>query len=186
MSRAPDILAALAETLDPPQVLKRFGLSPGDLKELLRQAALCLKAREEPWSLYVDGACRGNPGPAGAGAVLLDPEGRIQAQESRSLGLATNNIAEYQGLLLGLAAARARGVRRLAIFSDSQLMVEQLNGRYRVKTPHLLPLWQEARKQLQYFEVYAISHVDRALNREADRLARQAVDQGAPPGYNNT
>ncbi|MBM4283906.1 MAG: ribonuclease HI family protein [Deltaproteobacteria bacterium] len=181
-----EIFAALAEEPDLVQVRERFGLTDEDLQELFGRARDIFEATAPSWTLYVDGACRDNPGPAGAGAVLLDPEGRVRAQESRFLGRATNNIAEYQGLLLGLAAARALGVNRLDIYSDSELMVRQLHGVYQVKSRNLLPLWQEARKQLQSLEVYAIRHVDRSFNQEADRLARRAIDQALRRGYNKT
>jgi ribonuclease HI len=91
------------------------------------------------WSLYVDGACRGNPGPAGAGAVLYGPKGDKRAEDSRYLGEATNNVAEYQALLLGLELALKHGAKNLSIVSDSELMVRQLNGSYQVKKPHLFP-----------------------------------------------
>lgn len=128
------------------------------------------------WRLFCDGAARGNPGPAGAGALLYDPRGALQAQLSRYLGETTNNVAEYQALILGLQLAQARGAARVQVFADSQLVVEQLTGSYRVKSPHLLPLWRQAKKELQNFEAYAISHLGRAGNQEADRLARQAID----------
>jgi ribonuclease HI len=186
VSRPAEIFAALAETLDPLQVMERFGLSREELQKLLRQAASAWQALDGDWLLYVDGASRGNPGPAGAGAVLYDPRGQVQKRGSRSLGRATNNVAEYQGLLLGLALAREKGVRRLRILADSELMVHQLNGRYRVRHPGLLPLWQAAVKALEEFDAWTIAHVVRTLNSEADRLARQAIDQARPGSYNNT
>ncbi|MEW6660526.1 MAG: ribonuclease HI family protein [Thermodesulfobacteriota bacterium] len=129
------------------------------------------------WRLYCDGASRGNPGPAGAGAILYDPGGALKGQLSRYLGETTNNVAEYQALILGLQLAREQGAHRVQVLADSQLVVEQLTGSYRVKSPHLLPLWQQAKKELQNFEAYAISHLGRAGNQEADRLARQAIDR---------
>ena len=125
----------------------------------------------------MDGGSRGNPGPAGAGAVLFDPAGEKKGEVSRYLGETTNNVAEYQALLLGLKMALDLGVKNLEIFADSQLVVQQLKGAYQVKTPHLLPLWREARQTLQKFEACAISHFDRSCNHEADRLARQAIDR---------
>ena len=186
MRRPAEIFEALAETLDPVQVMQRFGLSREELQELLRQAASTWQAFEGDWLLYVDGASRGNPGPAGAGAVLYDPLGQVQKRGSRFLGRATNNVAEYQGLLLGLALAREKGARRLQILADSELMVHQLNGRYRVRNPGLLPLWQAATKALEEFDAWSISHVDRSLNAEADRLASQAIDQARQGSYNDT
>lgn len=182
MSRPPvdraQVLAALAQDLDLPGVMRRFGLSREEMAHLLQEAASVLRLKAPgAWSLYVDGACRGNPGPGGAGAVLFDPGGERQAAESRYLGETTNNVAEYQALLLGLELAQNLGVRNLQVFADSLLVVQQLKGAYRVKTPHLLPLWREAYQALQKFDNYAISHLDRSLNHEADRLARQAIDR---------
>jgi ribonuclease HI len=129
------------------------------------------------WLLYCDGASRGNPGLAGAGVVLLDPDGEVRVQEQAYLGQATNNVAEYQALLLGLQQARKLGIRRLRVHSDSELLVRQINGIYRVRQPHLLPLWREARQELERFESCEIIHVPRELNRQADRLANQGIDQ---------
>ena len=132
------------------------------------------------WRLYCDGASRGNPGPSGAGAIIYDPRGQVQTQVSLYLGETTNNVAEYQALILGLNEAARLGVRRLQIFADSQLLVRQLNGQYRVKAPHLLPFWRAAKDALQKFESYTLSHVPRAENRQADELANQAIDQKEP------
>ncbi|OGP69918.1 MAG: hypothetical protein A2Z73_03420 [Deltaproteobacteria bacterium RBG_13_60_28] len=134
------------------------------------------------WRLYCDGASRGNPGPAGAGALLYDPGGTLKAQLSRYLGETTNNVAEYQALILGLQEAARLGVRKLQVFADSELLVRQLLGQYRVKAPHLLPFWRSAKDELQKFESYAISHVPRAENRLADDLANQGIDQKPPAG----
>ncbi len=125
----------------------------------------------------MDGASRGNPGPAGAGAVLYDPGGEKRGEESRYLGKTTNNVAEYQALLLGLDLALRHGVRNLRIFSDSELLIRQLMGVYRVKKAHLYPLWLKVRETLQHFAGYGFTPLDRSLNVEADRLARQAVDR---------
>ena len=131
------------------------------------------------WRLHCDGACRGNPGPAGAGMVLHDPQGRLQVRKGRYLGETTNNVAEYQALLLGLEEAQRLSVKKLRVLADSELMVKQLNGHYRVKSPHLLPLWRQALQALQQFEAYAIMHVPRENNRLADEVANQAIDQKA-------
>ena len=130
--------------------------------------------------IHADGASRGNPGPAGAGALLYDPGGILKAQLSRYLGETTNNVAEYQALILGLQMAREQGATRIQVLADSLLIVEQLKGSYRVKSPHLLPLWRQAKKELQYFEAHAISHVPRAENSLADGLANQGIDQKPP------
>jgi len=172
------VLAALAESLDISEVMSRFGLGREDLAQILRDAAAVFDLEESgTWCLYVDGASRGNPGPAGAGAVLYGPQGEKRAEEFRYLGETTNNVAEYQALLLGLELALKHGVKSLSIYADSQLMVRQLLGAYQVKKPHLLPLWQKVREELQKLDAYGISHLDRSFNYEADRLARQAIDR---------
>jgi ribonuclease HI len=175
------IFRALAEGQDLAQVRERFGLSPEELRDLFREVAGYYGEREEGfWRLFCDGASRGNPGPAGAGAALFNPRGELESQVARHLGETTNNVAEYQALILGLQEAARLGARKLRVFADSELLVRQLNGQYRVKAPHLLPLWRLAKNELQKFEAYAISHVPRAENRLADDLANQGIDQKTP------
>jgi ribonuclease HI len=172
------VFEALAQGLEIAQILEKFGLTRQELQDLFQKVADAYRRRESGyWRLYCDGASRGNPGPAGAGALLYDPGGTLKAHLSRYLGETTNNVAEYQALILGLQMAREQGATRIQVLADSQLVVEQLNGSYRVKSPHLQPLWQQAKKELQNFEAYAISHLDRAGNQEADRLAREAADR---------
>jgi len=172
------ILETLAEEQDLDEVKRRFGLTREDMAQILRAAARLLRPETfSSWALYVDGASRGNPGPAGAGAVLFGPDGAKRAEESRYLGEATNNVAEYQALLLGLDLAREQGAKHLDIFSDSQLLVRQLKGLYQVRKAHLYPLWRQALEKLKQFESYDISHVDRSMNLEADHLARKAIDR---------
>jgi ribonuclease HI len=127
--------------------------------------------------LMVDGAARGNPGDAGCGAVILDGSGKMVKELSRYLGQATNNVAEYEGLLMGLEALRALGKKRIRVQSDSQLMVRQLNGEYRVKDEKLKTLFQKAVTLLRQFEAYRIVHVPRELNKLADRLANKGIDE---------
>ncbi len=124
--------------------------------------------------LMVDGAARGNPGPAAAGVKIEAPG--LSFELGRRLGVKTNNQAEYMALLLGLAEAKRLGLRNLRIQSDSQLMVRQINGDYKVRDPGLQPLFQQALAALKGFGRYAIVHVERALNREPDRLANEALD----------
>jgi ribonuclease HI len=175
------VFAALAQGMDLPKVRERFGLTSGELKELFQEAADLFREREEGyWRLYCDGASRGNPGPAGAGVVLIDPQGRERVRKGRYLGRTTNNVAEYQALLLGLAEAHRLQITRLQVFADSELLVKQLTGRYRVKSPHLLPLWDESCQALHRFESYTITHVPREENRQADAAANQAIDQKPP------
>ena len=127
-------------------------------------------------TLFADGGSRGNPGPAAGAAVLLDANGETIEEVHESLGIATNNVAEWTGLLLGLQAARERGIRRLAVRLDSELVVKQLRGEYRVKNPGLLPLYQRARALLRGFELIDIKHVPRKQNAAADRLVNIALD----------
>ena len=129
--------------------------------------------------LFTDGASRGNPGPAAYGVVLTDPQGQIVAEFGRAIGRATNNEAEYQGLLAGLDAATRFGATALDIRLDSELLVQQLNGEFKVRAPNLKPLLKEAQDKLRRFRRVQISHVPRAYNSRADRLANQALDREA-------
>jgi ribonuclease HI len=127
--------------------------------------------------LFCDGAARGNPGPAGAGAVIVSPEGHIQARIGKFLGESTNNVAEYMGLILGLKRARAMGLRELDVLSDSELMVKQLNGQYAVKAEHLKPLHDEAMQLLGAFPGITVRHVPREENKLADEMSNRAIDE---------
>ncbi len=129
--------------------------------------------------LHVDGASRGNPGEAGFGVFATDGSGAEVASLYGYLGTATNNVAEYQALIHALRFARTRGARALRIFSDSELVVRQMNGEYRVKHPDLKPLHTEARSLLGRFEDASLEHVRRERTREADRLANRALDERA-------
>jgi ribonuclease HI len=126
---------------------------------------------------HIDGASRGNPGEAGFGIHVTTPEGREVARLYGYLGRATNNVAEYQALIHALRYARARGARELLLFSDSELVVKQIGGQYRVKHKDMLPLHREAAALLRHFERASLWHVRREQNREADRLANQALDE---------
>ncbi|RMG57840.1 MAG: reverse transcriptase-like protein [Deltaproteobacteria bacterium] len=126
--------------------------------------------------LHFDGASRGNPGPAGAGFILTDEGGEVLARKSRYLGEATNNEAEYRALLDGLKEAFRRGITELEIFSDSELVVSQIRGTYRVKAANLKPLYEEALRLISRFRSVKIFHVPREKNREADSLANRALD----------
>lgn len=128
--------------------------------------------------LQADGAARGNPGPAGAGAVLFDANGQVVFELRRTLGVATNNRAEYEALVMGLEEARRRGVPEIVVRLDSELLVRQLRGEYRVKNAALSPLAQRAIRLLSEFASARLEHVPRALNAHADRLANEAIDGG--------
>jgi len=130
--------------------------------------------------LYADGAARGNPGPAGAGAVLLDDKGNVVVELTRFLGHATNNVAEYSALILGLEEALRRGVRAIDVRMDSLLVVEQMRGRWRIKHPGLRPLALRAGELLASFPVRDIQHVPREENLLADALSNRAIDEAGP------
>ncbi len=137
------------------------------------------KAAERPprTRLYTDGAARGNPGPAGAGAVILSPGGHVVAKIGKFLGDSTNNVAEYTGLILGLKRARAMGIKELDVFSDSELLVKQLSGDYAVKAEHLKPLHDEAQALLRAFPDVTVAHIPREENAAADEMSNRAIDE---------
>ena len=136
-------------------------------------------SKDPGWvTAHCDGGARGNPGPAGYGAVLTGPNGEPLAELSEFLGIRTNNFAEYSGLLAVLEYALAHNLRRLRVVSDSELMVKQIQGKYRVNSPDLKPLWQEAKNRIARLEAFEISHALRHKNKDADRLANQAMDRG--------
>ncbi len=129
--------------------------------------------------IYCDGGSRGNPGPAAIGAVVLDPSTdppTVLATVSERIGVATNNVAEYRALVAGLEAARKFPARRVRVRADSELLIRQLEGRYKVKTAHLRPLLDEARALLAEYDEVELAHVRRELNTDADALVNAALD----------
>ncbi len=128
---------------------------------------------------YIDGGSRGNPGPAGFGVRFERADGQLIEELRESVGIATNNVAEYRGLLAALTRAIERGERRLHVRSDSELLVKQMRGEYRVKNPGLQPLHAEARALVGRFDRVTFEHVPRSLNHHADRLANLAMDEAA-------
>jgi len=130
----------------------------------------------------VDGGSRGNPGPAAYGVVVRDPRGEIVARLKKYIGNNTNNVAEYFGLIAALDYAQNHGIRALRVESDSELMVKQLRGQYKVKSEELKPLFERAKKMSQTFESFRITHVYREQNKEADALVNQALDETSGPG----
>ena len=122
------------------------------------------------WTAYVDGAARGNPGPAGIRGGPSDAEGNVVKEIGEPLGRTTNNVAEYTAMIRALEEARGLGCACLDVFTDSELMAHQLNGRYAVKAAHLLPLYQRARLLLGQFEAVTVTHVRRERNKRADAL----------------
>lgn len=136
------------------------------------------KAADGWFVAHCDGGSRGNPGPSGFGAVVEDPQGHVAARLSEFLGKQTNNYAEYSGLLAVLKWAAANGVARLRVISDSELMVKQMKGQYKVASPGLKPLWEEAKALARQLEGFEMRHTLRGGNKEADRLANEAMDRG--------
>ena len=126
--------------------------------------------------VHVDGGARGNPGPAAAAAVLSTPDGDVVDEAKVTLGTATNNVAEYRGLLLGLERAAALGATEVEVINDSELIAHQVTGRYKVKHPDMKPLHSEALRALGGFERWSIRPVPRAQNADADALVNQALD----------
>jgi ribonuclease HI len=143
------------------------------------RAEVVAKAVERPprVRLFTDGAARGNPGPAGAGAVIVSPAGHVMAKVGKFLGESTNNVAEYTGLILGLKRAKAMGIKELDVFSDSELLVKQLAGDYAVKADHLKPLHDEAQALLKSFPDVYVAHIPREQNAAADEMSNRAIDE---------
>ncbi|MGD0629118.1 MAG: reverse transcriptase-like protein [Terracidiphilus sp.] len=130
------------------------------------------------FTAHCDGGSRGNPGPSGYGAVVEDPQGRIVARLAQFLGIQTNNYAEYSGLLAVLKWAIENGAKHLRVVSDSELMVKQMKGQYKVASPVLRPLYEQARRLAARLEKFEMRHTLRGGNQEADRLANEAMDKG--------
>ncbi len=197
------ILEVLSEKL-PGHILQEYfvDLPPKQVRKILQEAAEIIAPRkkekspsrsqatlwqsgEKIWQgklagqtvqLFTDGASRGNPGDAGAGVAIFDEQGNELVGTGRYLGHCTNNEAEYRALLLGLAKCAEFGSGKLNIHLDSELIVKQVRGEYKVKHPNLKPLFQEAIKKLSGFAAFSITHVRREKNRRADQLANLAID----------
>ena len=129
----------------------------------------------------IDGGARGNPGPAGYGVHIQRDDGTV-VELKEAVGVATNNVAEYRGLLAALGWAAHNGIETLHIKSDSDLLVKQMRGEYRVKNPGLQPLWEQAHGLAKRIRRVQFEHVRRELNKEADRLANEAMDEAATRG----
>lgn len=203
MGQAGDILRVLAKKL-PDAVLQDYfqDLSPEQVRKILHEAVAVLapskdvrpkpspqttlwQDKDKDWKgklkgrtlhLYTDGASRGNPGEAGAGVAILDEQGNELVATGEYLGQCTNNEAEYRALLLGLAKCKELGQGRIKTHLDSELIVKQILGQYRVKHPNLIPLFQETMQRLSGFASFNITHVRRENNSRADQLANQAID----------
>ena len=199
---AETVLRYLSQTLSVTKTLKRFpSLTLKNLQEIFLRGADRLK--EEPTSspsppppeeakpspaeparkefpeffIHTDGASRGNPGEAGAGAVISDSLGRTLKELKLYLGMASNNVAEYRAAIHALERALELGARSVTLYLDSELVVRQLRGEYRVREPHLKTLHQKAQEILNRFSQYSILYISREENRRADQLANEAIDQ---------
>ena len=141
------------------------------------------EAKPPAWRANIDGGSRGNPGPASYGVVLRDPRGEIVARLKKYIGRTTNNVAEYYGLIAALDYAQSNSIKALRVESDSELLVKQMQGQYKVKSADLKPLYERAKKMSQAIPAFRIDHVYREQNREADLLANEAMDEasGQPP-----
>jgi ribonuclease HI len=128
--------------------------------------------------VHVDGGARGNPGPAAVGVVLSTPDGQVVDEAAQRIGHATNNVAEYQAVLLGLERAKSLGATEVELVNDSELVARQLTGVYKVKHAAMKPLHQRARAELAGFESWSIRSVPRADNARADELVNEALDGG--------
>ena len=198
------VLRHLAQTLSVSKTLKRFpSLTPKRLQEIFLSCGGRAREQERPSSsapppeepkpvppspsapsvespeffIHADGASRGNPGESGAGAVISDARGRTVKELKVYLGMASNNVAEYRAAILALERAFELGARTVTLSLDSELVVRQLRGEYRVREPHLKVLHQKAREILNRFSRYSILSIPREENRRADQLANEAIDQ---------
>lgn len=191
-----DILLTLSEKIPDELLYKCFpDMKPGDVKSFLWEAAQKLSAGAEArrqyqadtpvvshtskvtkLTLYTDGASRGNPGEAGAGIWLLDEKKQEIAAKGFYLGRCTNNVAEYRALILGLTHALQFGNQEITVYLDSELIVRQIKGEYRVKNVKLIPLYSEVVMLLADFKVYSVNYVPRLANARADQLANQGID----------
>lgn len=181
-------LEYLSETLDISKTIEKLNITGEDARKILKglipkREETGVKPgkgpgheREAAHRIYVDGASRGNPGKAGAGVVIKSPDGSIVKRLKKYLDITTNNMAEYQALVIALEAAHSLRIKRIRILADSELMVKQINGEYRVKSADLRPLYEKAVSLLKEFKEAKIEHVYREENSAADALANEAID----------
>jgi ribonuclease HI len=163
----------MPKRLLPPEGARLFGDAATESKPAATQTAA--------YRANIDGGSRGNPGPAAYGVYIRDPKGEPVARLKKFIGRMTNNVAEYYGLIAALDYVEAQGIRALRIESDSELLVKQMKGLYKVRSPELAPLYERARKMASALDSFRIDHVYREHNREADALANQAMDEVEGP-----
>ncbi len=146
-------------------------------KDLFGEAPAEPKPAVAAYRANIDGGSRGNPGPAAYGVIIRDGSGEIVAKLKKYIGRMTNNVAEYYGLIAAIDYAQSHAIRALRIESDSELLVKQMRGQYKVKSEDLRPLFERAQKMSKAFDSFRIEHVYREQNREADALANEALDE---------
>lgn len=186
-------LEDLSKTLDVKTTIKNLGITEDAARDILKSLvpvkrtgraevvahpahAVHAHHAEGTYLLWVDGASRGNPGKAGAGAVIKDHTGAVVKRLKRYLGVATNNVAEYSALIMGLTALRKMNATSIRVYADSELMVKHINGLYKVKSDTLRPLYEEALSLMKSFKDARIKHVYREENTIADELSNEAID----------
>lgn len=186
-------LEELSATLDIRKTIEKLGIPEKDARAMLKglitpvkpaQADLfgAVEKLKKPspvkgvYEIRVDGASRGNPGEAGAGAVIKDPHGNILKGLKKYLGKTTNNVAEYSALVMALETAGSLDIKELKVLADSELMVKQINGVYKVKSEDLRPLFERAKELIRGFKSFKIAHVYREENALADKLANEAIE----------
>ena len=178
-------LLELSSTLDIESSMRSSGVSPAKARSIFKKLAAGIHVQEELFApalsgayvIRVDGACRGNPGLSGAGAAIFDRKGNVVKELRKYLGVMTNNMAEYSALVMALSEAKAMGASEVEVFADSELMVKQMTGKYKVRSPDLLPLYNEASLLLKGFHRHRIAHIYREENSLADKLANEAIDR---------
>lgn len=157
---------------------RRSPTPKGKIKSLFGEAAAePTPAVVAAHRINIDGGSRGNPGPAAYGVLIRDPRGEVVAKLKKYIGRSTNNVAEYYGLIAAMDYAQSHGVRAIRVESDSELLVKQMRGLYKVKSADLQPLYERAQKMSKAFDSFHIDHVYREQNREADALANEALDE---------
>jgi ribonuclease HI len=158
-------------------VARKLGGAPRAAQKELPGLERGARADGKRLRVFSDGAARGNPGPAGAGAVVLDSKGKVLARAGKFLGRQTNNVAEYEGVILGLARAKELGATEVEVRADSLLLIRQLEGEYQVKNAALKVLHRRAKDLLRSFEHYDLRHVPREENTLADEMSNRAIDE---------
>ena len=174
-----ELLEAIAKHEELPKIARSAGISAKEAQRLIRRLMTMFKRMGRQATLIIDGASKGNPGPAGAGAVLIDAEGWEIDAISTPLGIKTNNEAEYLALIHGLRRAKELGLKRLKVLTDSELMLKQMRGEYQIKSKKILPLAIEANRLIGEFEEVRFEKASRTTTSRADKLAKNAARMGA-------